>query len=151
MDNLLVKLGESAGPSPLPSDSDCGRDGELDLCETEPTVEAGEGGARGSGCFPDAVLGRRSSIGAFNKRVEVFSPFSLDLVAFRLYHLSFPTPLFFGDAGSIDALPGIFGTTSNLMGSWGDETLAGDGMLPEGNKFVEIVETASSIGFFSLL
>jgi hypothetical protein len=41
-------LVENTGFSPLPSDSDCGCDGELDLCETEPTVEAGEGGARDS-------------------------------------------------------------------------------------------------------
>ena len=150
-ENFLVKLGGSTGFSPLPSDSDCGCDGELDLCETEPTVEAGEGGTRDSDCFPGAVLGRPPGIGTFNKGVRVFSSFSLDLVPFRLYHLSFPTPLFFGDVGSIGALPGILGTTSGLLGSWGDETLAGDGMLPEGNEFVETVETASSKDFFSLL
>jgi len=148
-ENFLVKVGESAEFSPLPSDSDCGCDGELDLCETEPTVEAGEGGARDSGCFSGAVLGRLSDVGALNKGAEILS-FSLDLVPFRLYHLSFPTP-FFGDAGSIDALPEILGTTSDLVGNWGEETLAGDGTLPKGDEFVKTVEAASSKGFFSLL
>lgn len=110
---FLVK---STGFSPLPSDSDCGCDGELDLCETEPTVDAGEGGARDSDCFPGAVLGRFSSPGAFNSEFEAFS-FSLLLGPFRLYHLSFPTPLLFGDAGSIRGLPGILGATSDLLNS----------------------------------
>ena len=137
-DNFLVKFGESTGFSPLPSDSDCGCDGELDLCEIEPTVEAGEGGARDSGCFPDAVLGRLSSTGALNKGVEAFSSLSLslDLDPFRLYHLSFPTPLFFGDARSTDGLPGMLGKPSDLVGNWGDEALVGDSMLPEGDEFV---------------
>jgi hypothetical protein len=150
-DACLAKLGENTGFSPLPSDSDCGCDGELDLCETEPTVEAGEGGARDSGCSPGAVLGRLSTLGAFNKEVEAFSSFSLDLDPFRLYHLSFPTLLLFGGVGSVGVLPGILRMTSGLVGSWGNEALAGDGMLPDGNEFVETVETASNKGFFSLL
>jgi len=148
-DDVLVKLGESARFSPLPSDSDCGC-GELDLCETEPTVEAGEGGARDSECFPGAVLGRFSSCGAVNNCVEVFS-LSLFLIPFRLYHLSFPTPFLFGDAGSTEELPGMLGVASVLLCNWGDETLAGDGTLPEVDEFVETIETASNIGFFSPL
>lgn len=136
------------GFSPLPSGSDCGCDGELDLCETEPTVEAGDGGARDSDCFPGPVLERLSSIGAFNKGIEIFS---LVLVPFRLYHLSFPTPLLFGDAGLTEGPPGILWIASDLLCSWGDATLAGNGILPEGDEFMETVEAASGKGFFSPL
>lgn len=44
-DGLLVNFGAIKAFSPLLSDSDCGCVGELDLCEAESTVEAGEGGA----------------------------------------------------------------------------------------------------------
>ena len=150
VDDFLVKLGESPGLSPLPSDSDCGCDGELDLCEIDPTVEAGEGGARDSDGFPDPVFECLSSSGAFNNGIETFSfsfSLSLCLLPFRLYHLSFPTPLLFGDVGSTEGLPGI-GVISDLL-TWGDEALAGEGAPPEADEFVETIETASSTGFFS--
>lgn len=129
------------GLSTLPSDSDCGC-GELDLCEEESPVEAGEGGARDSGRFPGAVLGRFSNGGVLNNGVEAFS-FPLFLIPFRLYHLSFPTPLLFGDVGSTDGLPGIGGMSSNLLSSWEDERLAGDDVLPEADELVD-TETAST-------
>ena len=152
-DDFLIIVGGSAGLSPLPSDSECGCDGELDLCEREPTVEAGDGGARDSECLPGAVLGRLSKTGAFNDGIEIFSfsPFSLFLVPFRLYHFSFPTPLLFGDVGSTEGFPGMLGVASDLLGSWGGEVLAGDGMLPEADEFVETIEMASNKGFFSPL
>lgn len=146
-DDFLIKAGGMAGFSPLPSDSDWGCDGELDLCEMESAVEAGEGGARDSGRFPGAVLGRLLIGGTFNG-VAVPS-FSLFLVVFRLYHLSFPIPLLFGDVGSAEVFTGIAGLTSDLLCNWGDEALAGDGVLPEADEFVE-TETASSRGFLSL-
>ena len=147
---LLIIFGGSAD---LLSDFECGCDGELDLCEREPTVEAGDGGARDSECLPGAVLGRLSKTGAFNDGIEIFSfsPFSLFLVPFRLYHFSFPTPLLFGDVGSTEGFPGMLGVASDLLGSWGGEVLAGDGMLPEADEFVETIEMASNKGFFSPL
>ena len=54
-DGFLIIFGGSAD---LLSDSECGCDGELDLCEREPTLETGDGGARDSECLPGAVLGR---------------------------------------------------------------------------------------------
>ena len=148
VDDLLAKFDGRAGPSLLPSTSDCGCDGELDRCEREPTVEVGEGGARESVCFPSAVLERLSSGGAFNKDVEAFS-FSFPFMPFRLYHLSFPTPLLFGDVGSTKGLSGTVEAPSCLPSSWVDETLAGDGELPDVDEFVETIETASSKGFLS--
>ena len=57
-DGFLIIVGGSADLSPLPSDSECGCNGELSLCKREPTVEAGDGGARDSECLPGAVLER---------------------------------------------------------------------------------------------
>jgi len=143
---FLVKPGGNADFSALPSDSDCGCDGELDLWETESTVDAGEGGARDSRCFPGAVLGRFSSGGALNNDVEALS-FSLVLDPFRLNHLSFPIALLLGDGNSIGE---ILGATSDLLNSWDEETLAGDGTLPD-DELVETVGAASGWGFFSPL
>ena len=130
----------------MPSDSDCGCDGELDLWETEPIVEAGEGGARPSDRPPGTELGRLSNVGAFNRDFS----FSLLLIPFRLYHLSFPTPLLFGDAGSTEGLAEILEVTSGLL-RWGVETLAGDDTLPEGGAFAEDVEADSCRDLLSLL
>lgn len=136
-DTFLVKFDEGIDFSTLLSGSDCGCDGELDLCEEESTVEAGEGGARGSSFFPGAMLGRLS----FGDNAGAISFF---LVPLRLYHLSFPTPLFFGDVGPTDGLPGIDGIASSLLLScWCDETLAGDEVLPEVDELVD-TERASS-------
>ena len=145
IDDFLTKFWESEDLSPLPSVSECGCDGELDLCEIESTVEAGEGGARDSDCFPGAVPGRLS--GALRNLVEAFS---FSLVPLRLYHLSFPIPSALGDAGSTEGSPGVDGMTSYLFGRWGVETLAGDDVLPEADEFAD-TEAASGKGFLSLL
>lgn len=151
-DSFLVKPGGITDLSPLLSDSEWGCDGELDLCETESVVEAGEGGAWDSECFPCAVPGRLSSSGAFKNGAEAFSfsfSFSLFLTPFRLNHLSFPTPLLFGNVVSTEGLSRIGGMTSDLPSRWGDETLAGEDVLPEADELVD-TETTSGVGFFSL-
>lgn len=147
-DSFLIKVGETGDFSGLASDSDCGCEGEFDLCEEESMVEAGEGGARDSRRFPGAVLGRLSNSGGLNNGIEPFSfsfsfSFSLFLDPFRLYHLSFPVSLLFGDVGSADGLPGMGGISSNLLRSWDDVTMAGEDALPEADELVE-TETASS-------
>ena len=72
------------------------------------------------------------------------------LAPFRLYHLSFPVPLLFGDVGSTEGVPETPEVTSNLLSSWGDEILAGDGKLPEADEFEETMEAASTKGFLSV-
>ena len=141
--DFLVKLRGSTYPSASASTSDCGCDGELDLCETKSIVDAGEGGARESDSFRGALSNSRG----FND-VGVLS-LSLLLILFRLYHLSFPIPLLFGEVGSTKVLAGVFGVTSGLLCNWGNETFPGDGKLPEADELVETIETASDRGFLS--